>query len=47
MYVLGLFDMIIGLVPTCSYVSVGRALLMSRSDVSVGRAFLRSCVDQM
>ena len=38
---LGLSDRVVGLVPTWSDVSVGRAFLMSRSDVSVGHAILR------
>ena len=40
-----LSDMIIGLVPIGSDVSVGHAFLMIRSDVSVGRAILMSRSD--
>ena len=40
-----LSDMIIGLVPTRSDVSVGRAFLTSRLDVSAGRAILMSRSD--
>ena len=42
---LGLSDVIVGLVPTLSDVSAGHAFLMSRLDVSAGRAFLTSRSD--
>ena len=45
MWVLGLSNMIIGLVPTWSDVTAGRAFLTSRSDVSAGRTILTSRSD--
>ena len=47
MWVLGLSDMIIGLVPTWSDVSAGHAFLTSRSNVSVGRTILTSKSDML